>query len=220
MCTTSIMGSSSGTVSDRGGCLGHTRRTGRKMQAGKHWKSSWSSQQHAKLQRRRRSGHSPPPHSLQVAGEHKHSCKKQMIAQACSYSAACGGTAVVPVFSMPLGVAAGPSATLLPLRHPLLQRDVPDDGKKWGHLSLQPCTSTPGVRRKNGIFFGGGCLSSRCIIFCRNVLYLPVHVHVQPHRLQSGEPQDRISTRARCQVVTHIRLYPKTLSEVLLLSLL
>lgn len=135
---------------------GIPRRTGGKTQAGKHWKSSWSSRQHAILQRRRRSGHSPPPHSLQVAGDHKHSCKKQMIAQACNYRAACGGTAVVPVFSMPLGIAAGPSAALLPRRHPLLQQDVPDDGKKWGRLSLQPCTSTPGVRRKNGILGWGG----------------------------------------------------------------
>ena len=65
----------------------------------------------------------------------------------------------------PPGIAAGPSAALLPARHPPLRQAIPEDGKRWVRLSLQPCTSTPDVRRQKGRFYILCCLSACCTFF-------------------------------------------------------
>lgn len=130
----------------------------------------------------------------------------------------------------PPGITAGPSATLLPARHPLLQPDVPDNGKRWVHLRLQPCTSTPGTRRQNGRFYILGCLSGFCIFFCRNsciCLFTRTYSPTAYSRSNHGAPQptvgrtvDQVRARAHCQVVTQVSLYLKNLLGVLFLPCL
>lgn len=182
-------------------------------QTGNCFKSSLSSQQHATLQRRCRFFHSHPPCFLQAAVELKYPCEKQMTAQVCSPRAAvlvlsghhgtrhCSGTLGCPPYP----------GTCCFSRHARCW-------EKGLHLSLQPCTSASGVGHPWEWDFRGICLSSHFTIFCRNVLLSLVHVHIQPHSLLGCEGTGgRVGTRLHCQMVTEMRLHPRTLLEVLFL---
>lgn len=205
MCTTVIMCSSSGRVRmlTELATWGMPRRTGRKTQEGKHWKSISSSQQHAAWWGGIDLPY--PPSSFPVSSWRAQTSPAGNICLSplsCKL-AATGQPVVALPGTVPPGVTALTPATLLPAQHLQLQPHRPGDGERWVQLSLQPCTAAPGIRE-------GGVshleTSKRLLhLFFSAMWCIHTGTALLPaHRGQQGQ----ISTRSHCWVVTRIAGVP------------